>query len=96
MVDDVLIVQAYEYALVCYNDELAIQLLDVLRKHKIRVPEDLSIIGYDDSFLATVSEVKLTTVAHPKMKMGADAAQMILGLVENRHKRNQTTIESFN
>ncbi|KMK76597.1 GntR family transcriptional regulator [Alkalihalobacillus pseudalcaliphilus] len=82
-------------ALVCYNDELAIQLLDVLRKHKIRVPEDLSIIGYDDSFLATVSEVKLTTVAHPKMKMGADAAQMILGLVENRHKRNQTTIESF-
>ncbi|WP_099159486.1 GntR family transcriptional regulator [Virgibacillus ndiopensis] len=67
--------------LVCYNDELAIKLLDVLRLNKIRVPEDLSLIGYDDSTLSEVSEVKLTSIVHPKSQMGRDAANTIIDLV---------------
>ncbi|MED1563738.1 GntR family transcriptional regulator [Alkalihalobacillus alcalophilus ATCC 27647 = CGMCC 1.3604] len=80
-------------AIVCYNDELALQLLDVLREKKLQVPEDISMVGFDDSFLATASEVKLTTVAHPKTEMGERAAKMIIGLVENHKKEKK--VESY-
>ena len=74
--------------LVCYNDELAIRTLDVLRMSNIQVPEDLSIVGYDDSFLSEVSEVKLTSVTHPKSKMGEQAAETILNLIKTKDKNN--------
>ncbi|WP_347549144.1 GntR family transcriptional regulator [Pseudalkalibacillus hwajinpoensis] len=71
-------------AVVCYNDELAIMLLEVFRESNLRVPDDISIVGHDDSFLAQASEVKLTTIQHPKNKMGEDAAKMIIRLINNK------------
>lgn len=71
-------------AVVCYNDELAIRLLDVFRQKNLHVPNDISVIGFDDSFLTQVSEVKLTTVTHPKYAMGEDAAKMIVNLIDGR------------
>ncbi|RAP77426.1 GntR family transcriptional regulator [Paenibacillus montanisoli] len=70
-------------ALVCYNDMLALQLLEVIRKLGLSVPNDVSIIGFDDSSLATATEVKLTTLTHPKEKMGEDAAQMLFELISS-------------
>jgi GntR family transcriptional regulator of arabinose operon len=69
-------------AIVCYNDEVAIKVLDLLRKLDIKVPEDLSIVGYDDSYLAEASEVKLTSVTHPKAEMGIEAAKWIISALE--------------
>ncbi|MCT2538145.1 GntR family transcriptional regulator [Aquibacillus koreensis] len=69
-------------AIVSYNDELAIKLLDVLRDFQLKVPTDISIVGYDNSFLAEVSEVKLTTIEHPKAALGTLAADMILQIIE--------------
>ncbi|WP_308128782.1 GntR family transcriptional regulator [Bacillus sp. sid0103] len=69
-------------AIVCYNDELALQVLDLLRNLQISVPDDVSIVGYDDSFLAEATDIKFTTVAHPKMQMGIDAAKWIVSAVE--------------
>lgn len=71
-------------AIVCYNDELAMQLLDVLRKANLTIPKDISIVSYDDSFLADISEVKLTSVAHPKSEMGNKAAQTIIQLIAQK------------
>lgn len=68
--------------LVSYNDQLAIDLLDVIRELALRVPEDLSIVGYDDSFLATASEIKLTTLEHPKSALGELAAQWLIDRLE--------------
>ncbi|MBB6730006.1 GntR family transcriptional regulator [Cohnella zeiphila] len=70
-------------ALVCYNDQLAVALLDVVREAGLRVPEDLAIVGYDDSFLATATEIKLTSVTHPKAEMGEKAAHLLLAMLEN-------------
>ncbi|SEP82660.1 transcriptional regulator, GntR family [Virgibacillus subterraneus] len=77
--------------LVCYNDELVIKVLDVLRRRTIRVPEDISIIGYDDSVLAEVSEVKLTSIIHPKSEMGKAAANTIIDLIKLKsvNKKNE-------
>lgn len=82
--------------IICYNDELVIALLDVLRQKNIRVPEDISLVGFDNSFLAEVSEVKLTTVQHPQSKMGEKAAEVILDIVKDSNgnpKKLKETIE---
>jgi len=71
-------------AIVCYNDELAMLLLEVLREQNIKVPEDISLIGYDDSVLSRVSEVKLTTIKHPQSEMGETAAKMMLDLLDGK------------
>jgi len=67
--------------LVCYNDELAVALLPAIREAGLSVPDDLSIVGFDDSTLAQAAEVKLTTLTHPKTAMGERAAEMLLRLM---------------
>ncbi|SIS74994.1 GntR family transcriptional regulator [Alicyclobacillus vulcanalis] len=74
-------------AMVCYNDQLAVRVLDVLRELGLRVPEDISLVGYDDSYLAEATEIKLTTVEHPKTQMGLDAAKWVMRAIE-RGKRD--------
>lgn len=68
-------------AFVCYNDELAVWLLEAVRQAGLRVPDDLSIVGFDDSFLATATETKLTTVSHPKFELGVKAAELLIGMM---------------
>src|SRR5690625_3994598 len=69
-------------AIICYNDELAVKLLDVIRERQLNIPNDISIVGFDDSFLANVSEVKLTTVKHPQSKVGEVAGKLILDMIK--------------
>src|SRR5699024_386353 len=75
-------------AIVCYNDELAVMLMDVIREQKLVIPENISIVGFDDSFLSNISGIKLTTVKHPKIRLGHKAAEVILNLVEESKKGN--------
>jgi GntR family transcriptional regulator of arabinose operon len=70
-------------AFVCYNDELAVALLPTIRAAGLAVPDDLSIVGFDDSTLAQAAEVKLTTLTHPKTSMGERAAEMLLRLMDD-------------
>lgn len=71
-------------AIVCYNDQIAMQVLQAIRDKGLKVPEDISVVGYDDSNLATASEVKLTSIKHPKAEMGRQAARFIIDMVERR------------
>lgn len=75
--------------IICYNDELAMKLLDVIRQNNLQVPYDISIVGFDNSFLSEVSEVKLTSIEHPKTDLGIMAAKMILNLVQNGRNLKQ-------
>ncbi|PFN97291.1 GntR family transcriptional regulator [Bacillus sp. AFS076308] len=79
-------------AIVCYNDQLALQVLFMLRGMGLSVPEDVSIVGYDDSSLAEATDVKLTSVTHPKMDMGIEAAKWIVSAVEKRGSIEHSTI----
>lgn len=76
-------------AIVCYNDQIALRVISNLRSEGISVPEDISIISFDDSLLAISSEVKLTTVKHPKKDMGKQAAKCIIDMVEDRIEKPQ-------
>jgi GntR family transcriptional regulator of arabinose operon len=75
-------------AFVGYNDELAVQLLEAVRQTGMSVPQDVSIIGFDDSSLATATEVKLTTLTHPKTDLGTQAAELLIDLIEGKSGRD--------
>ncbi len=71
-------------AIVCYNDQIALEVLEVIRNEVLKVPDDISIVGFDDSSLATATEIKLTTVKHPKAEMGRQAARSIIEMLTGR------------
>lgn len=70
-------------ALVCYNDQLALKIIDLLRESDIKIPEDLSLVSFDDSQLALASEIKLTSVSHPKETLGEESAKVIIQMIQN-------------
>lgn len=71
-------------AIVCYNDQIAIQVIEAIRRSNLRIPEDISLVGYDNSNLAVATEVKLTTIKHPKEEMGKQAARMIVDMINGK------------
>ena len=52
---------------------------------QLGVPERISVTGYDNSFIAENSRIKLTTIAHPQDKLGEMAARLLLELIQNPH-----------
>lgn len=70
-------------ALLCYNDQVAYQLVNLLNERGISIPKKLSIVGIDDSDLARMCEIPITSLPHPKEKLGAKAAENLLKLIEN-------------
>jgi GntR family transcriptional regulator of arabinose operon len=78
---------------VCYNDQITIKVLDVLRGMGLNVPEDVSLVSFDDSQLAVASEVKLTTVAHPQERLGQQAAMALINLIEGRQSHYSIKIQ---
>lgn len=73
--------------LVCYNDEIAMKIYDVLKASGIRVPDELSVVSVDNSELAGLCEVPLTSVAHPVDLLGETAAENLLHLIRDPHFR---------
>lgn len=63
---------------VCYNDQIALEIIGVLKEQGIQVPKDVSVTGYDDSLIAQNGPVRLTTIAHPKERLGEMAAELLL------------------
>ncbi|MEO8884227.1 MAG: LacI family DNA-binding transcriptional regulator [Devosia sp.] len=73
-------------ALAAHNDMLAIATMDRLERQGLRVPEDISVVGYDDIPLAAHRRIKLTTVHSDAAEMGRRAVELVLGAArENRH-----------
>jgi len=70
-------------ALFCSNDEMAIGALRALRSHGLRVPEDVSVVGFDDIRFARYTSPPLTTIAQPKNALGREAMSMMLELLND-------------
>ena len=76
-------VESMPSAIVAVNDTTAIGAMDCLLEHGMRIPEDVSIIGYDDIYLASLTRVPLTTVHQSKFRMGGIAAKGLLEIIRN-------------
>ena len=65
------------------SDEMALGALSVMHRQNIKVPEEISIIGYDNTLIAQMSNPPLTTVSQPLYEMGIKAFDRILDMLES-------------
>ncbi|MBD2871641.1 LacI family DNA-binding transcriptional regulator [Paenibacillus arenilitoris] len=75
-------------AIMYANDEMAIGGLGAFREHGIGVPEDVSVIGFDDIELAQYVRPALSTIMQPKYERGALAAHLIFQMLEGKEVDN--------
>jgi LacI family transcriptional regulator len=68
-------------AVVAHNDIMAIGAMKAFSEAGLRVPEDVSLVGFDDIALASYVRPPLTTVSNPKHQMGRAAAELLLRLL---------------
>ena len=70
-------------AIFAANDEIALGIMEEARRRSIRIPQDLSVVGFDDTFLARRSAPRLTTVAQPLLEMGRVATRSLAQMITN-------------
>ncbi len=68
-------------ALVCYNDMIAIGVLQGLQRAGVHVPDQMSVTGFDNILFSAYTNPSLTTFDQPKRSIGAEAARLVLGLL---------------
>jgi LacI family transcriptional regulator len=79
-------------AIFCFNDIAAIGAIRALRDAGLSVPNDVSVVGFDDILSAAYSTPSLTTVRQPLFEMGKRGAEMLLYRIGNREKEYPTEI----
>ncbi|HEX7056694.1 MAG TPA: LacI family DNA-binding transcriptional regulator [Bacilli bacterium] len=79
-------------AVFCCNDLLAIGALQAIKEKGLRVPEDISIIGFDNTILASVTDPPLTTVAQPMEHMAKLAFNLLIQDLENTESIKQRIV----
>lgn len=81
--------------ILCGNDLMAIGLSAALMRAGVRIPQDVSVVGYDDIELAQSGPLALTTVSQPKQNMGRTATQLLIEESEagNRHAHQQIVFQ---
>lgn len=73
-------------AIVAHNDMLAIALIDSLERRGLRIPGDISVVGFDDVPLASHCRIQLTTVRSDAAEMGRRAVDLVVKAArESRH-----------
>jgi LacI family transcriptional regulator, repressor for deo operon, udp, cdd, tsx, nupC, and nupG len=69
-------------AIFCANDEMAAGAVKAIRSRGLRVPDDVSVVGFDDIQIAEMCDPPLTTVRQPRARMGQIAMDMLIRLLE--------------
>lgn len=83
-------------ALFCFNDMMAIGAYRAMREYGMKLPQDLSLVGYDDIFITELLETPLTTVNQPAAQIGASAARLLLNQIKgNPEEENPVFIPSL-
>jgi LacI family repressor for deo operon, udp, cdd, tsx, nupC, and nupG len=81
-------------AVCCYNDMTALGVMRSIYLHGKRVPEDISVVGFDDLFLASYTQPRLTTVRQPMRRMGLLAMESLFRLMSGEDSAIRITVEA--
>lgn len=72
-------------AIFCHNDIMALGALWQAKRHNLKIPDDLSIVGFDNIALAEFCDPPLTTVAQPRFAIGCEAMRILLEQLSGHH-----------
>ncbi len=75
-------------ALFCHSDIMALGALSQAKAQGLRVPQDFSLVGFDDIELARYSDPQLTTVAQPRFAIGQEAMLLLLEQLQGKNVSN--------
>lgn len=81
-------------AVCCYNDMSALGAMRSIHLHGRRVPEDISVVGFDDLFLAPYTQPPLTTVRQPMRRMGVLAMESLFKLMSGEDSAVRIAVEA--
>lgn len=76
----------------CFNDDIAVRLLNLCNEHRIPVPAQISIVGHDDAAIASAVQPPLTTIQPPLDEMGGIAVSLLQECIEGRTTEGQGVI----
>jgi len=71
-------------AIFCYNDLIAIGLINCLLDMKIKVPEDVAVVGFDDIDFAKYAKIPLTTIHNPAYDIGFSSAELLIQQISQK------------
>src|SRR5437870_4059435 len=71
-------------AIFCFNDEMAIGVMDTAKSRGLRIPRDLSVAGFDDIRFARYTDPPLTTVAQPMREIGEGTVRLLLQILNGQ------------
>jgi DNA-binding LacI/PurR family transcriptional regulator len=79
-------------AIFCTNNLMALGAFAAIQEIGLRCPEDISLLGFDDFYWATLLRPKLTVVSQPAREMGMIAARMLIDQIEGRSSVTTPTL----
>jgi len=70
-------------SIICYNDVYAFAVIRILKANGYKIPEDVSVVGFDDIYFSSIVDPPLTTIRTDKVKLGAEAFRCLIKNIEN-------------
>ena len=77
-------------AIFCANDDMALGVMSAAARHRIRIPEQLSVLGFDDMRYAAISNPPLSTVSQPAHEIGVRAAKRLLKAIDSPAEQDRS------
>ncbi len=75
-------------AVLCHNDEIAFPLIRILLKSGLRVPEDIAVVSFDNSYYCPLGSVPITSLAQERYQTGTAAARALLEIINGKNARS--------
>jgi LacI family repressor for deo operon, udp, cdd, tsx, nupC, and nupG len=79
-------------AIFCFNDEMAIGVMDAAKRRGVRIPDDLSVVGFDDIRFARFTDPPLTTISQPLRAIGEETVRLLLEILSGRHSKTPESV----
>ncbi|MBV1757617.1 MAG: LacI family transcriptional regulator [Dethiosulfatibacter sp.] len=76
----------------CGNDLIAFGAIQAIKLKGFRVPQDISVIGFDDIAMAGIIDPPLTTVKQPNYQMGYESSKILIGIIEKHPPENRELV----
>ncbi|WIV11638.1 LacI family DNA-binding transcriptional regulator [Proteiniborus sp. MB09-C3] len=79
-------------AIFACNDLMAVGVINACNKAKVKVPEDMSVIGFDNTLLSSVNHPKITTVDLNMQEIGKNSASVLIDMIKGKHTKTKKVV----